>query len=57
MTRRTMVRAHARRIYEPEAYARVHLELIEAYQIDQINRDVAERIAAEVERDLRDERS
>lgn len=54
MTRSTMVRAHARRIYEPEAYARIHLELIEAYQIDQINRDVAEELAREMERELRE---
>ena len=32
-----------------------HVELLAAYQIDQINRDVAERIAAE--RDLREMRT
>ena len=57
MTRQTMVRAHARRIPEPEAYARVHLELLEAFQIDQINREIAADLARELERDLREERS
>ena len=54
MTRQTMVRAHARRLPEPEAYARVHLELLEAYQTDQINREIAEDLARELERDLRE---
>ena len=57
MTRQTMVRAHARRLPEPEAYARVHLELLEAFQIDQINREIAADLARELERDLREERS
>jgi hypothetical protein len=55
MTRQTMVRAHARRLPEPEAYARVHLELIEARRFDMTMAEMAKQIAAELERDLREE--
>jgi hypothetical protein len=38
-----------------DAFISVHTELFEAFQRDQINRDVAEMLAAELDRDLREQ--
>ena len=53
-TRVIWVQSHPRRLPD-KVNTPPHQELFAAYQIDQINRDVAERIAAEVERDFREQ--
>jgi len=40
-----------------DAFVSVHTELFEAYRQDQINRYVAEMLAAELDRELRERRS
>lgn len=37
-----------------DAFVSVHTELFEAFQRDQINREIAEDLARELERDLRE---
>lgn len=54
-TRVVWVQSHARRIPD-KVNTPPHVEMFAAYQIDQINREVAAGLARELERDLREDR-
>ena len=51
-TRVIWVQSHARRIPD-KVNTPPHVEMFAAYQIDQINREIAADLARELERDLR----
>ncbi len=56
MTRAVWIRAHQRKLpVRPDAFATVHLELLDAYRRDQLQRELEQWISAELEREFRQE--